>query len=112
MVRALQDAFEGFRLRNGAGESVQKATIGDDVVFLQSVFDHFGDDVVRNETASYDDAFDLVTEVSSCGHLLTEDVACRNMDGFGFFAEHFAYGAFAGSRRADENIDVSHGYAF
>ncbi|MBO7621080.1 MAG: hypothetical protein J6T06_11260, partial [Victivallales bacterium] len=34
------------------------------------------------------------------------------MDGFGFFAEHFAYGAFSGSRRADENIDVSHGNAF
>ena len=112
MVRALQDAFEGFRLRNGTGESVQKAAIGDDVLFLQSVFNHFGDDVVRNEATGRDDAFDLVAEVSSCGHLLTEDVACRNMDGFGFFAEHFAYGAFAGSRRADENIDVSHGYAF
>jgi hypothetical protein len=34
------------------------------------------------------------------------------MDGFSFFAEHFAYGALSGSGRADENIDVSHGYAF
>jgi hypothetical protein len=34
------------------------------------------------------------------------------VDGVCFCAEHFTYGAFAGSRRADENIDVSHGYAF
>ena len=112
VVRALQDAFEGLRLRNGAGESVQKAAVGDDVVFFQPVFDHFRDDVVRDETASRDDSLDFVAEVGSGGHLLAEDVARRHMDGLGFFAEHFAYGAFAGSRRADENIDVSHGYAF